>query len=312
MALTRARTAERRGHDPGAPSSGPPPPAARARLAALMPNRWSVAATPGTIFVILAFAVPMVMVLVQSFTNPSPHNYSIALGSGIFQRAIVATFVMALVVTAISLVIGYPYAYAMVRSGQAMRGFLLVMLMISFWTSLLVRTFAWEVLLQDTGVINTALINLHIIKQPLSMMHTTFSVYVGMVHILAPYLILALYAQMRTISPDLEMAARGLGAKQSTAFWRVTLPLSLPGAVGGSVLVFVLALGFYITPEMLGTGTGTYIGQAIVNQVEQLLQTGVGAAESVLLLAMVVIVLALAARFIGLGKILGIGRRSER
>jgi len=108
------------------------------------------------------------------------------------------------------------------------------------------------------------------------------------------------------------MAARGLGAKQSTAFWRVTLPLSLPGAVGGSVLVFVLALGFYITPEMLGTGTGTYIGQAIVNQVEQLLQTGVGAAESVLLLAMVVIVLALAARFIGLGKILGIGRRSER
>src|ERR1700760_966991 len=152
MALTRARTAAPRGHDPGVPPSAAPPPApprrratpagpprrgAGARLAALMPTRWSVAATPGTIFVILAFAVPMVMVLVQSFTNPSPHNYSIALGSGVFQRALVATFVMALVVTAISLVIGYPYAYAMVRSGQALRGFLLVMLMISFWTSLL-------------------------------------------------------------------------------------------------------------------------------------------------------------------------------
>src|SRR6202012_829301 len=174
MALTRARPAAPRGHDPGVPPSGSPRPAARARLAALMPNRWSVAATPGTIFVILAFAVPMVMVLVQSFTNPSPSNYSIALGSGIFTRAIAATFEMAAVVTAVSLLIGYPYAYAMVRSGKVMRGFLLVALMISFWTSLLVRTFAWEVLLQNTGVINTALINLHIIKQPLSMMHTTF------------------------------------------------------------------------------------------------------------------------------------------
>jgi putative spermidine/putrescine transport system permease protein len=115
---------------------------------------------------------------------------------------------------------------------------------------------------------------------------------------------------LRSISPDLEMAARGMGARPSVVFMRVTLPLSLPGAVAGSVLVFVLALGFYLTPEMLGGGTQSYIGQAIVTWVEQLLQTGVGEAMSGLLLAMVLVVLALAARFSGIGKILGIGRGS--
>jgi putative spermidine/putrescine transport system permease protein len=296
--------------------SAPGPRPRRGRLAGLpatlVPDGWTLASAPGVAFVLLAFVLPMVVVLWQSFTQPGVSNYTAAWDSGMFRRAIVATFEMAAVVTVISLVIAYPYAYAMARGGKALRGFLFAALMVSFWTSLLVRTFAWEILLDDTGLVNKALLNLHLISQPLAMMHTAFSVDVGMVHILAPYLVLALYAQLRAISPDLEQAARGMGARQSAAFWRVTFPLSLPGAVAGSVLVFILALGFYITPAMLGNGIGQYIGQAIVNEVEQLLQTGVGEAMSGLLLALVLILLAVPARFVGLWKILGVARRSQR
>ena len=296
--------------------SAPGPRPRRARMAGLparlVPSGWTLASGPGVAFVLLAFVLPMVVVLWQSFTQPGVLNYTAAWDSGMFRRAIIATFEMAAVVTVISLVIGYPYAYAMARGGKALRGFLFAALMVSFWTSLLVRTFAWEILLDDTGLVNKALLNLHLISQPLAMMHTAFSVDVGMVHILAPYLVLALYAQLRAISPDLEQAARGMGARQPAAFWRVTFPLSLPGAVAGCVLVFILALGFYITPAMLGNGIGQYIGQAIVNEVEQLLQTGVGEAMSGLLLALVLILLAVPARFVGLWNILGVARRSQR
>jgi putative spermidine/putrescine transport system permease protein len=276
------------------------------------PNRWALVALPALVLVVLAFVVPVAVMAVSSLTDPGPENYADAVHSGLFRRAITSTFSMAGIVTVLSLLVAYPYAYVMARGGRLIRSILGVSLMISFWTSLLVRTFSWQVLLNDTGVVNEALISLGLRDEPIEMMHTAFAVDLAMVHILAPYLVLALYAQLRTISPDLELAARGMGATPSRAFMRVTLPLSLPGAVAGSVLVFVLALGFYITPQILGASGTSYIGQAIVTQVQTLLKTGVGAAMSMILLAMVLTVLALTSRFVGLQRILGVGQGEGR
>ncbi|GAA1000154.1 ABC transporter permease [Acrocarpospora macrocephala] len=287
------------------------PPAARRRspLARLAwSDYWSAVGLPGLIFVILAFGVPVLVIVVKSLTDPSPANYSAIFDSGIYRQSVGNTVQMALVVTGLCLLLGYPYAYVMARSGRILRTTLMVALMLAFWTSLLVRTYSWQILLNDTGVVNQALMEwLGVVDEPIHMIRTKFAVYVGMVHILLPYSVLALYAQLRAIDPDLERAARGMGARPWQAFWRVTWPLSLPGAVAGSVLVFVLALGFYITPQMLGGAQNIYIGQAIVLQVEEFLKPGVGAAMAVLLFAVVLVVLGIAARFVGLGRILGIG-----
>ncbi|GAA5040093.1 putative spermidine/putrescine transport system permease protein [Thermocatellispora tengchongensis] len=277
------------------------------------PDYWSGVGLPGLLFVIAAFAVPMVVVVVKSLTDPSPENYAAIFSSAVYQRSVWDTLRMALVVTGLCLLIGYPYAYAMARSGRAMRTFLTVALMLAFWTSLLVRTYAWQIILNDTGIVNTVLREwLGLVSEPVRLIRTPFAVYIGMVHVLMPYAVLALFAQLRSIDPDVERAARGMGARPWRVFARVTLPLSLPGAVAGGVLVFVLALGFYITPQLLGGARQIYVGQAIMQQIEQFLKPGVGAAMAVLLFAAVLAVLAVAARFVGLGRILGVGMGRRR
>ncbi|WP_182881004.1 ABC transporter permease [Microbispora sp. H10949] len=297
----------RAGHGAG-PGGG----AARARRFP-RPDFWSGAGLPGLVFVVAAFVVPMAVVVVKSLTDPSPANYSAIFTSSVYQRSVVDTLEMALVVTVLCLLIGYPYAYTMARSGTAMRTFLMVALMLAFWTSLLVRTYAWQIVLNDTGIVNTALRDwLGLTSAPIHMIRTPFAVYVGMVHVLLPYAVLALFAQLRSIDPDVERAAQVMGARPWRVFARVTLPLSLPGAVAGGVLVFVLALGFYITPQLLGGARQVYVGQAIMQQIEQFLKPGVGAAMAVLLFVAVLAVLGLAARFVGLGKILGVGMGRRR
>jgi ABC-type spermidine/putrescine transport system permease subunit I len=269
---------------------------------------WDALSLPAVLFVLAAFVLPMAAIFLSSLNDPSPDNYATALDSGIFRRSVVNTAKMALIVTALCLLVAYPYAYVMARSGPLLRTFLLAALMISFWTSLLVRTYAWQIVLNDTGLVNDALIGIGIIDEPIRLIRTAFAVDLGMTHILAPYLILALYAQIRAISPDLEMAAQGMGARRSVAFLRVTLPLSVPGAVAGSILVFVLAIGFYITPEILGGASQTYVGTAIIQEVQEFLRTGVGAAMAVMLFAAVMLILGLAGRFVGIKRILGIDR----
>jgi putative spermidine/putrescine transport system permease protein len=276
------------------------------------PNFASYFAAPALVFAILVFAVPLVVILLRSLTDPDPGTFLSALQSGIFLRSLGTTFRMALVVTLVCLVISYPYAYVMARGGPGIRAVLLVAVMISFWTSTLVRTYAWQILLNDTGLINELLIETGVIDTALRMIRTDFAVYVGMAHVLAPFTILTIFAQLRTVKPELEQAARSLGARRSTTFWTVTLPLSLPGAVAGGILVFVLAMGFYVTPEILGDAKNIYLGSAIIQQIQVFLNTGVGAAESVILLALVLIVLFVAGRFVGINRILGIERNDQK
>jgi ABC-type spermidine/putrescine transport system permease subunit I len=259
----------------------------------------------GLLFVILALVLPLAVVVQRAF-DAGFENFADALASAAFIRSIGNTATLAITVTLSSAVIGYPYAYAMARSGKALTRILMTALMLSFWTSLLVRSYAWQVLLNDTGLVNKVLLTTGVIDEPLRLIRTPAATLIGMTHILVPFAILAIYAQLRGISRDLDTAARGLGASRARAFWSVTFPLSLPGVAAGSLLVFVLTLGFYITPQLLGGAGNQVIGQSIVEQTNALLNTGVGSAMAVVLLLSVVVILGVAARFLGLGRVLGI------
>src|SRR6266571_4469414 len=152
------------------------------------------------------------------------------------------------------ILLGYPIAYAASAVPKGWSVLILALVILPFWTSVLVRAYAWLALLQRTGVINQFLQYFGVIEEPLALVHNTFGTVVATVHILLPFMVLPLYATMQQIPRDLMQAGASLGAGPMLTFWRIFLPLSLPGVLAGSTLVFVLSLGFYITPELLGGG----------------------------------------------------------
>jgi putative spermidine/putrescine transport system permease protein len=184
-------------------------------------------------------------------------------------------------------------------------GLLLIAVLLPFWSSLLVRTFAWQVILRDTGVINSFLIDSGIVTEPLPLAFNTTGVILGMTHVLLPYMVLPLYAVMRRIDPEYGRAAASLGAPPISAFLRVFLPLSLPGILAGCLLVFVIALGFYITPAMLGSPREAMLSQYIVQQVQQRLDWGFGSAMAVLLMVLTLAILFVASRLVRLRDVFG-------
>jgi putative spermidine/putrescine transport system permease protein len=260
---------------------------------------------PGAIFLIVFFFVPLTGMLERSFTDPSPHNYAVLGESSLYVRVMWTTLKTAAIVTALCLLLAYPYAFLMTMSGPRMRALLIAIVLVSMWTSLLVRSYAWTVLLQDTGVVNDALRSLGIVHHPLALIRTTTGVVIGMTQILVPFMIFPVYAVMRRIDTRLTAAAISLGASPYQAFRRVFLPLSLPGVVAGGMLVFVLSIGFYITPELLGSPSNELFGQLIANEISQLLDFGVASALSVVLIVVTGVVLALGARVVSLSTALG-------
>jgi len=203
------------------------------------------------------------------------------------------------------LVIGYPYAYLMNLASPRWAGVLLIAVLVPFWSSLLVRTYAWQVLLRDTGLINSTLIGWGLIDEPLKLYQTTFGVIVGMTQILLPFMVLPIFAVMRRIDPEYTKAAANLGAPPVAAFVRVFLPLSFPGVLAGSLLVFVLALGFYITPALLGSPQQTMLSAFIATRVQQQLDWGLGSAMAMILLGLTLLVLFVASRFIRIRDVFG-------
>ncbi len=187
--------------------------------------------------------------LLRSVAEPtwSLHNYAQLAGDSVFLHVFWTTLRTALVVTAGTLLLGYPVALALVRPGRAAMVTLIVVLL-PFWTSILVRSYAWMVLLGRRGLVNEALIAGGLIEHPLRMLNTPIAVHIAMIHILMPYMILPIANALRQIDPSLARAASGLGATPFRAFRDVILPLSMPGVLAGVLLVFVLSLGFYITP----------------------------------------------------------------
>lgn len=268
-------------------------------------DAWALLAIPGFLFLVVFFLVPLVRMGLRSLTDPSPANYRIFLESPIYLRVLWTTIRTSLIVTVVCLLIGYPYAYVMHHAGPKTRAALTVLVLVPFWSSLLVRTYAWTVLLQDSGVINSVLRDLGLIDEPLRLMRNTLGVTIGMSHILLPFMVLPIWATMRRIDPDLVPAAESLGAPPRAAFRKVFLPLSLPGVFAGCLLVFVLALGFYITPALLGSPQNAMFSELIVNMVSERLRFGVGSALAMTLLAVTLVLLAIGSRFVRLGDALG-------
>ena len=215
------------------------------------------------------------------------------------------TFWISFVVLAWCIVLGYPIAYLIANAPARWSRIFLIMVLLPFWTSLLVRTGAWVILLQREGIINHTLLWLGIIGEPLDLIFNRFGVYVAMVHILVPFMILPLYAVMKGIPPDHMRAAASLGAKPLPAFLRIYLPQSLPGLAAGCMLVFVIALGFYITPTLVGGGSDQMLSYLIALFSIRTGNWGMAGALAMLLLLCVAALYPLYHRFAGGGVKLG-------
>ncbi len=255
---------------------------------------------PAAAFLITFYVLPVMQMLLLSLLEPRPGlgNYRELFDSAVYARVLWNTFEISAQVTVLCLVLGYPAAYLLATASRRVANLLLIFVMIPFFTSMLVRTYAWIFLLGWQGIVNTVLLQSGIIEEPLRLLYNRFGVLIGMVHVLLPYMILILYSVMRGIDPRLVHAAESLAAPPFTAFRRVYLPLSMPGVFCGCILVFVMCLAFFITPAMLGSPRETMIANMIAYQVG-VLNWGLGAALSVILLVLSLVGLFMVNRFVG-------------
>jgi ABC-type spermidine/putrescine transport system permease subunit I len=221
-----------------------------------------------------------------------------------YRRIFWTTFEIAAVVTVVAALLGYPLAYWLSRLPERWANFGLVLVLVPFWTSLLVRTYAWLVLLQRRGLVNQGLLSLGLIDEPLRLVHHWTGTVIGMLHILLPFLVLPAYASLRAIDPAYLAAAASLGASPVRAFWTVFFPLSLPGLLAGCLLVFVLALGFYVTPAILGGGRVLMVAMKVQENAGLYLDWGAASALAVVLLLATLALFALLARLVPLERLL--------
>jgi len=247
-------------------------------------NSWFLVLVPSIVVLLCFFVVPLAYVVGRSIPDYSLKYYVMILTTPVYVKVIFLTFKTSILVTFVCLLLGYPYAYAMSRAQGWLLIALSIALLLPFWVSFLLRTFAWMILLQDTGLINKVLIATGIINEPIGLIRSTVGVTIGMAHILLPYVVLPIYAVMRRIDHRLMDAASISGARPVRAFCRVYFPLSLPGVYAAAVLAFTLGLGFYITPALLGSSRNTMIGQLIAEQIGEQLNFEAGSAMAVILL----------------------------
>jgi ABC-type spermidine/putrescine transport system, permease component I len=206
-----------------------------------------------------------------------------------FLTVLYDSFVLAVLSTLVCLLLGYPFAYLLARAKPRNRPFLLLLVIIPFWTNSLIRTYALILILGAQGMVNKLLLWAGVIDAPLAMMYTPFAVFVGLSYTLLPFMVLPLYASLEKLDPKLVDAAKDLGAGPFRAFWNVTLPLTLPGVVAGSILVFLPSLGIFYVPEILGGATNMLLGTFIKNQFLVANNWPYGAAASSVLTLMLVL-----------------------
>ena len=221
----------------------------------------------------------------------------------VFRNVLGRTLWISGVVTLACVLIGYPVAFFIARQPASRASLLLFLVLLPFWTSLLVRTVAWVVLLQREGILNNLLISLGVISEPIRMIFNRFAVYVAMIHVLLPFMVLPLYAVMKGISPSYVRAASSLGATPFVAFRRVYLPQTLPGIGAGCLMVFIQALGYYITPALVGGADDQMISYFIAFYASRTVNWGMAAALSIMLLAATLALYKVYDRFVGLDKI---------
>jgi putative spermidine/putrescine transport system permease protein len=221
----------------------------------------------------------------------------------LYTKVFVRTFWMSMVVTLWCLLLGYPVAWMLAGLPARHSNLLMILVLLPFWTSLLVRTASWIIVLQKEGIINKILMWTHITSDPLQLVFNRFGVYVAMVHILLPFMILPLYSVMKNIPPSLMRAAASLGANPITAFFKVYLPQSMPGISAGCLLVFILAIGYYITPALVGGPKDQMLSYFIAFFTNNTINWGMAAGLAVLLLSATVVLYIVFNRFIGIERL---------
>jgi putative spermidine/putrescine transport system permease protein len=247
-------------------------------------------AAPALLFLLVLYLLPMALLLAMSVEGGSLAHYEKALTDGLYVRVLLDTLLIAAYVSVACLILGYPVAYflSIAPSPWPAIGFAFVLL--PFWTSVLVRTYGWMVLLGRNGIVNRALLDAGLIDAPLPLLNNLAGVLIGMTHVLLPYMIFPLYAVMKRMDRGILLAAEGMGASGWQVFSRIYLPLTLPGVLAGVTLVYVLSIGFFITPALLGGGRVAMVAVLIEQQVRTFLNWGFAAALSAVLLAATLIV----------------------
>lgn len=276
-------------------------------LPAARPTPWAWLLLPGSIFLTVLFVVPLAYLLLLSVEAPSwtLANYLRIGESPAYIAVLRTTLEISASVTALAFVLGYPIAYAITTGGAVLRTFLLLAVVLPYFTSVLARTFAWIVLLGRNGVVNEILLQLGWVSQPIPMLYNRFGVIIGMTHIVMPLMILPMYTVMSGIDQKLLRAARANGASPFAAFLTIFLPLSLPGLIAGVLLVFIYCLGFYITPALMGGLSDTTITMEISSQIVDRLNWSFGSALSIVLLVVVLAILWIGSRFFPIEQLLG-------
>lgn len=252
---------------------------------------------PALLLVAVCLIIPVGSLLALSFIgaqgNLSLENYQRLIDNKAYLAIFLTTFEISAVITLICVLLGYPLAYFITLLPPRAVGFAMLAIILPFWTSLLVRTYAWMVLLQKQGLVNSALLKLGMIDEPIALLHNYAGTVIGMSHIMLPFLVLPLYGAMKAIDRDLIRAAANLGAGPIVRFWTVSFPLSLPGLGAGALIVFVLSLGFYVTPALLGGGKVTMVAMRIQKSVALYPNWGAASALAVVLLVVTALVLLL-------------------
>lgn len=263
---------------------------------------------PALVILAVVLLTPLGWLMWQSVIGPeglTAMHYRRILDDVGYHNSFWLTFEISGLVTILAILIGYPLSYMLSRLKPIWAGVGIGLVIIPFWTSLLVRTYAWMLLLQRKGLINDALVDLGIVEKPLALMHNFTGTTIGMLHIMLPFMVLPLYATMRRIDGELLLAAANLGASPRYAFWRVFFPLSKPGLMAGTLLVFVLCLGFYITPELLGGGRTIMISMLIARNVELYFEWGAASSVAIVVLVLVLAVFWLFSRVLAVERVFG-------
>lgn len=267
---------------------------------------WLIIA-PLLAMVVLLYLGPILNILWLSVSDPEPGfgNYRKFVQSEALIRIVWTTVRICIITTVFSVTLGYCIAYAMVHCHRRQKNYMLTLLLVSFWISILVRTFSWLMLLGRRGLVNVTLEDIGLISEPIPFMRNELGVLIGMVHYMIPYAVLPLLVSMQSLDNRIMDASRNLGASGSQTFWRIYLPLTVPGLVASTLLVFILSLGFYVTPAVLGGGKVLMVAEYISVQLLVTLKWGTAAMLAALMLFGVLAMFWVMSRFMKLSTVFG-------
>lgn len=247
-------------------------------------------ALPASLVLLVFFIVPMVYILVKTIVENGFADFVEFFTDPFYLDILWTTIRVSLISTFVSLVLGYPTAYFMARTKSRMKKVMIIIILFPFLVSAVVRSYGWMVLLGTKGLVNQLLTGLGLIEKPLKMLNTEFAVIVGMIHLLIPYMVLALLGVLQSIDPNVEYAAYSLGANPLQTFAKVVFPLSTPGIISGCVLVFTMSMTSYVTPKLLGGSKFRMMATMVVQEINVSFDWGAAAAISYILLAVILII----------------------